>query len=107
VQRRHVIERAGDFFLVEAGTGSSSGSSATGGSSWNEAAGIPSFTGAGGAMRAGAADVEAAASGAGGGAASGGDASMAFRHVAGIVATSEKEKFARIVFRASSGHAGE
>ena len=30
---------------------------------------------------------------------------MAFKHVAGILGTEDKEKFARIVFRASSGHA--
>lgn len=33
------------------------------------------------------------------------DSSLRFRHIAGIIATEEKERFARIVFRASAGHA--
>ena len=83
-----MIERAGDFFLTDSGTASGA---------WAEAAGLrastPSSRGddAAAASSTSAAEEEAAA--------------LGFKHVAGIVSSAEKDKLARIVFRASSGHA--
>ena len=98
VQRRHVIEKAADFFLVDRGSGGASGASRAS-DAWNEAAGVGRFAGSTGTMEAGAPSAYAA----GGGVTDADD--MSFKHVAGIIASEDKDKFTRIVFRASSGHA--
>lgn len=79
-QRRFVIERASGFFLEEL------------------AAGGPGGEEDGGAGVGLGRDVEA-------GTGASGESDMTFKHVAGMLDTAEKVRFARIVFRASSGHA--
>ena len=97
VQRRHVIELAADFFLTEAARADWSGarSEAAGGVGFATSASAQSRSAIGGR----GVDVEAAS------ATSADDDGMAFKHIAGILATEDRERFARIVFRASAGHA--
>ncbi len=97
--RRHVIETAVKWFECPLEEGGAVGGG-TGGTGLEpfRGAGLRSATASASALEAG----KAAA--AGGGGAEGGD-DVAFRHIAGLVRTAEQTRFARIVFRASVGHA--
>lgn len=96
VQRRHVIEKAGEFFNFESraglGAGSYGGQSASGNS---DRSGLLA------AAAAGNRDVEGLRAPVG----TQEEDELQFKTIAGIIATGDKVRFARIVFRASSGHA--
>lgn len=92
VQRRHVIEKASEFFLDgnfdEAVEGVGSPMAMRGGALVRDAeAGISMTARRGGAGPSAEED------------------EMSFKHIAGIVSTEDKARFSRIIYRASSGHA--
>jgi V-type H+-transporting ATPase subunit a len=95
--RRCVIEHASEFFeITDAGGsgGGAAGEGVTGGGS-----------GAGLGLRAASAGAGALESGKAPAAADADVDSLSFRHMAGLLPYEDKSRFARIVFRASSGHA--
>lgn len=92
VQRRYVIERASQFFVLERGGSAAAAAAAARGPATLGGAGAGSSrANAAAALEAGRARDEVE--------------DMQFKHVAGIIATADKVNFSRIVFRASSGHA--
>lgn len=87
VQRRLVIDHASAFFLEIAAGASAAGASVGGGAGATSARGGDAERGL--PVAPGRDD----------------DGGMSFKHIAGIIDTAEKTRFARIVFRASAGHA--